>query len=58
MIYIIMQFIIVNIEPSKMKIMFHHPQKVIDLVDEITDEIYPPPKLEMETPLIFSNKYK
>jgi len=43
----------INIEPSKMKIMFHHPQKVIDLVDEITDEIYPPPKLEMETPLIF-----
>jgi DNA mismatch repair protein MutL len=43
----------INIEPSKMKIMFHHPQKIIDLIDKLTDEIYPLHNPEIDTPLIF-----
>ena len=35
--------------------MFHHPQKIIDLIDKLTDEIYPLHNPEIDTPLIFSN---
>ncbi|ORX87074.1 hypothetical protein BCR32DRAFT_289610 [Anaeromyces robustus] len=43
----------INVEPSKTKIMFHHPQKVIDLVNKLTSEIYPSSKTEVDMPIIF-----